>query len=73
MFAASQGDTVIDGILAAAANQVVMLAGSREMIQHAVARLGARPTPILLPTDSDQLIAVTCFGSGAARTIALRF
>ena len=73
VFAAGQGDTVIDGLVAGPANQVVMLAGSREMIQHAVARLGAGPTPILLPTDSDHLIAVTRFASGAARSVALRF
>ena len=72
-YASTDMPTVISNILAAHPQGVVLVAGTNNDLRAAVQALGAQPTPVLYTTDTDHLVIVTRFASGATRTIPIRF
>lgn len=71
-FTAAQRVQTVNNILNGPAGVTALSAG-RATLSAIVNQAGARPTPIIYPTDRNHLIVVTRFASGAARTIPLLY
>ena len=72
-YASANIPTLMSTIVAAHPQGVVIVAGSNDDLRAAVQALGSQPTPVLYTTDTDHLVIVTRFASGATRTIPMRF
>lgn len=70
---AADAAAFVTQLVANHATDTLVVAGTGDELRELIRALGAAPFPIIYTTDTDHLVVVTRFPSGAARVTALRF